>query len=237
MNVDELRQAFTLSDRIEQSIRGFRRERLRDIDANNTVVPIRSVGRIVLHLIPLSAAVSRESIPLEQLKQQRDLLLPIGDGGSPRINLDGFLFHSGDDGNGFTSAYTQLYRNGTIEAVRTVPPRSQEKNIPSMWYEKELIDAVGRYLSAQRGLNVQPPVYLFLGLTGVRDYRFGVSREHFGGEDRLDRNDIEIGEVGLKDLAEPPAKILRPVFDQVWQAFGFDRSYNFDENGNWVGQR
>jgi hypothetical protein len=112
-----------------------------------------------------------------------------------------------------------------------------EKNIPSEWYEQVLIDAVGRYLSAQRALNVQPPAYLFLGLTGVRDYRLGVNPRFFGSDHLLDRNDIEIGDVGLSDLAEPPAKILQPVFDQVWQAFGFDRSFNYDEEGNWVGQR
>jgi hypothetical protein len=103
--------------------------------------------------------------------------------------------------------------------------------------EKEiLIDALDRYLRAQRALNVPPPVYLFLGLTAVRDYHFAVSPRLFLDSSRLDRDDIEVGEVVIDDLGQPAAKILLPVFDQVWQAFGFDRSLNFDEVGNWIGQ-
>ena len=30
---------------------------------------------------------------------------------------------------------------------------------------------------------------------------------------------------------------LRPLFDQVWQAAGLLRSYNYDDQGNWAPQR
>lgn len=31
-----------------------------------------------------------------------------------------------------------------------------------------------------------------------------------------------------------PHSILRSTFDRVWNAFGLPRSFNFDEQGNWV---
>jgi hypothetical protein len=43
-------------------------------------------------------------------------------------------------------------------------------------------------------------------------------------------------EVVIEDLTDEPTKILLPLFDQMWQAFGFERSYNFDEEGKWTGQ-
>ena len=50
MNVDELREAFTLSDRVEQRIRGFRRDRFQAIKAN------QNIG-----LLPDGASMSRVS--------------------------------------------------------------------------------------------------------------------------------------------------------------------------------
>jgi hypothetical protein len=28
--------------------------------------------------------------------------------------------------------------------------------------------------------------------------------------------------------------VLKPQFDLIWNACGFQRSLNFDENGNWI---
>ena len=43
-------------------------------------------------------------------------------------------------------------------------------------------------------------------------------------------------EVTIEDRSEQPYNILRPVFDMVWNGFGFIRSLNYDEQGNWRGQ-
>lgn len=33
-----------------------------------------------------------------------------------------------------------------------------------------------------------------------------------------------------------PYEILRPIFDMVWNTFGFIGSLNYDDQGKWVGQ-
>lgn len=40
----------------------------------------------------------------------------------------------------------------------------------------------------------------------------------------------------IDDLRADSATILRPMFDLVWNASGFIRSFNFDSNGKWVGR-
>lgn len=245
MNVDELREAFTLSDRVEQRIRGFRHERFQAIKANQTFELLPDGATLILHLIPLSAGTTRNVFSVDALQDKRLLLRPIGSGGSIRINLDGIIFYSGgvsaEGSKQASEAYTQLYRNGTIEAVTVFTPYEGEKTIPSEAYEGWLIQALGSYLQAQHQLGIAPPVYLFLGFAKAGQHRFAVNRGLFfpagprsGGH--LDREDIELVEFVIEDLTEEPAKVLLPLFDQVWQAFGFDRSYNFDEMGKWTGQ-
>jgi hypothetical protein len=245
MNVDELRQAFTLSDRVEQRIRGFRRERFQAIKTNQTFELLPDGAALILHLIPLSAATTRNFLSVEALQAKQQLLRSIGSGGSVRINLDGIIFYSGtgfvDGRKQRSTAYTQLYRNGTIEAVTAFASPQTENIIPSEAYERWLIEALGPYLRAQRELGIAPPVYLFLGFAKAGQYRFAVNPSSFFpastlSSGYLDREDIELVEAVIEDLTEEPARVLLPLFDQVWQAFGFDRSLNFDEKGNWTGQ-
>jgi hypothetical protein len=35
----------------------------------------------------------------------------------------------------------------------------------------------------------------------------------------------------------PPHTIMRPLFDRIWNAFGYARSGNYNDAGEWVGQR
>jgi len=44
-------------------------------------------------------------------------------------------------------------------------------------------------------------------------------------------------EVVVDDYGKEPAKVLKPLFDMVWNAWGYPRSLNYDEQDNWVGQR
>ena len=39
--------------------------------------------------------------------------------------------------------------------------------------------------------------------------------------------------VVIEDRDVEPAWVLRPAFDRVWNAFGFARSFNYDDEGEW----
>jgi hypothetical protein len=73
-----------------------------------------------------------------------------------------------------TASSRSLGSERTIEAVRSLSQRD-EKFIPSEWHEREIIDALGRYLQTRELNVIRLRAYLFLGLTGVREYRFIVS--------------------------------------------------------------
>lgn len=46
-----------------------------------------------------------------------------------------------------------------------------------------------------------------------------------------------IPETVVEDLEIAPGKILKPMFDLVWNACGYPASRNFDSEGNWVQRR
>ena len=43
-------------------------------------------------------------------------------------------------------------------------------------------------------------------------------------------------EIVIQDRGELPKQVLRPVFDVVWNALGFVRSFNYDKENNRVGR-
>ncbi len=49
----------------------------------------------------------------------------------------------------------------------------------------------------------------------------------------IDRPVLVLPDVLIEDYTVNVPTALRPIFDAVWNATGFDRSFNYDEAGNW----
>ena len=50
----------------------------------------------------------------------------------------------------------------------------------------------------------------------------------------IDRNELLLPEIIVEEYKNNTAALLRPAFDAVWQASGFLRSGNYDDNGKWI---
>lgn len=157
------------------------------------------------------------------------------DGINARINLEGFLSYS-------TDGYAQFYRSGIIEAVEgyLLNPclGGERKYIPHKLYEKELIKSLVEYLSLAKELGVNMPIVVFLTFIGVKGYKMPgdetpfnrINPNHF----MIDRDILLLPETIIESYDTKSADILRPMFDLVWNACGYPRSRNFDEDGNWI---
>ena len=49
----------------------------------------------------------------------------------------------------------------------------------------------------------------------------------------IDRDRLILPDRLAESLDFDAACFLRPCFDQIWNACGYDRSENYDEKGNW----
>lgn len=238
LDVAELRQAFTLSDTVVERIRSFRANRLLALGSDETPVKLKSGALVVLHVIPLQAMTSDFRIDIASNSNALQKICPLGASGwNQRINLDGRLsFRNISDGR--SCGYAQLFRNGIVEAVNVEEPWEGKSIIPSKEYEENLISAMRTYFSALDELGIASPAYLFLSLLGVKDYTLAVGRNYSNNRgSRAERDNILLPEIAVERWTDDPAIIMRPAFDMVWNAFGFTQSLNYNDVGQWVGQR
>jgi hypothetical protein len=190
---------------------------------------------MVFHLIPISAfstSKTHDVIPIYEKDFHRLPLIGFTRW-DRRLNLDGVVTFSNEEGK-LKKAYTQLYRSGIIEVVSVF--EFKDKNgyfITSHDFEKYLILATQVYLKLLCDLEIEPPIYVFLTLAGVLNYRFAVGNRFPRGSSPLDRDVLSIPEVVINSYDSEPHTILRPIFDMVWNCFGFERSFNYDEKGDW----
>jgi hypothetical protein len=242
-SIEELRVVFTASANLLDRVRAFRAERLARIEAGDAIAPLaQNCGRLVVHLVPISAfGLSSQIDPARAYKEQ-ELLQPMGGMGySPRINFDGFsnLYHGAD---GKCWSYTQVFRNSAVEAVKVRVVSDLQAGqlwIPTLDFDRWVLDRLPNYLSALQRLEISPPVVVMITLQGVRGARLGVAPETFDESPSIDRDVLELPECVIEQYgtAIDYQRAVRPAFDALWNTGGFFKSNHFDSAGNWTGPR
>jgi hypothetical protein len=239
LDVTEIRSAFIQSARASEFIRDFRIDRIGKIISNEMPARIENTGKIVLHIIPLSVSDSGRVFNVASLDSILGYFHIIGEwGGSQhRNNFEGYISYG-------PASYLQIFRNGSLEAVSTEDLGlfdSEKFMIASEAYERTLIERTPRLLTLLKAIGVEPPLIIMLSMVGVRGYELAV--KHSPGWptsiDRpiIDRDNLVIPEVVVESFDVDSAKILKPIFDIVWNAAGLQGSKNYDGDGNWVGQK
>lgn len=232
LDVSELRAAFVLSETTTERIRNFRIERLSKIIAGETPVLLNETAKIILHIIPFGAFNPATRFDVSSLASDVGKLQPISAPvGDTRHNFDGYLSFK----NQLT--YLQVFRNGIIEAVDAsiMEPKGSELTIPSLTFERKLLDALPRFLAIQRQLGVEPPLFIILSLLGVSGYTMGVNTSRLDTYP-IDRDALLLPEIILEKFDCNPSEVMRPIFDAIWNAAGWPRSMNYNENGERVKQ-
>jgi len=236
LDVDELRIAFTLSETIKTKIMDFRVERISRILSNDTPIQLIENPKVILHLIPLSSFGRVQSIDLKKASSNpvRNLNPIYGTAEDWRYNFDGYLTYCRFD-EGFRS-YVQLYRNGIIEAVEAALIRPGEKNlIRHITFEEKLIESVTRYLNTLKSLDINPPIFIFLTLLGVRGYTMEIRNHQFLYDDetlhKIDKDILFLPEIVIENFDNDIPMLMKKIcFDAIWNACGFEKSLNYDEN-------
>ena len=239
LDVDELRSTFLASEGLAERVRQFRIERVDAILQGNTPVPLSRKTCVCIHVIPISAFGPSFSFDVATARERGETLPPIGRRGwNPRVNFDGLLFFTPSRADGAV-AYVQLFRNGVIEAVdcerlAPVEPDRQrrDKYIPSIAYEQDIIRAVNDYTEFYRKHEMPTPVLVGLSILNVKGLRMWAGDIYDVGSP-IDRDHLILPDRLAESLDFDAASFLRPCFDQIWNACGYDRSLNYDEKGNW----
>lgn len=161
-----------------------------------------------------------------------------------RYNIDGIIVTSTND-QGQLAAYTQLHRNGIIETVTTTLIAHHHNahthtglspgGIPSLLLQAHTLKALQRYHRLLQALAIPPPIAVIMTLTGIKDYTLGVDQRHdlyhTNAACPIDRPTITLPAVVINHHDEDLSTTLRPLYDGLWQAAGWDRCRHYDDNG------
>jgi hypothetical protein len=237
LDVSELRAAFALSSTVTERIRAFRTDRIIAISNNETPVPMNPGPKLVMHCIPMESFTGQPQYDLIPFLRDFARLSAIGGAGyRRRLNLDGLLVYD-SDGAYIGNTYTHLFRNGMIEAVTGpgwVYEKEGKRSIASWTYERALPNYLQTCFRVFNELGVSAPIVVALTLTNARGLAMLNPMSYVEAGVLIDRDTLALPETVVQDSSVDPVKILKPMFDLVWNACGLERSRNFDNEGNWV---
>lgn len=234
----EFRSAFALSEQLSERIRRWRDDRLANVIGGETPVPLMDGARLIIHLVPLSSFADNVEMSAGDLVKHYLAFCPPGSRSfSHRVNIDGVITFSGPRGETtLKSAYCQLFRGGRVEAVSTeiVNVHNDRRSVASVWYEQIMMESIDSYLGGLNKLTVPTPILILVAISGAKGAWFAVNQRLMGmGDSMIDRDMLILPDVLVESFGTEIQKLLRPIFDAVWNSAGWEQSLNYDEQGIW----
>ena len=80
--------------------------------------------------------------------------------------------------------------------------------------------------------DIQPPIHFLLSFLNMKGFELGTGNLFFSGG-QLDRELFMFPEVIAESSTDEMVSVLRPVFDMVWNSFGYERCLNYSESREW----
>ncbi len=235
LNVGEIRSAFAASTSVGDRLRRFRAERIAKAAEDDVPVALGSGPKLLLHLIPLAALdpTNLRDYTHEATKLYTKLgptstvniNVPFG----RRYNLDGLVTKTE-----FGECYLQVFRSGLIECGDgdLFKYTAKIKIIPQ-GIEETVVAAVTQYLSVQKQLGLPLPIFVLVTLVGVKEFTLRTTHSPFEHRTAIDRDILSLPEVMVEDYDAIVSVAMRPTFDALWQACGYERSFNYSDKGEW----
>lgn len=240
VSVNELRTLFLSSQTEMERIRLFVEDRIGALATGRGILPLNAANLVALHVIPVLSFLGNDRIDVKQLKKNPEIFSPINkDMNRSRPNLEG-LCNFPYSGDGKCEAYTQIFRNGVIEAVLSDIVRDNPNGGTAIggWVIRDIVASIAQYEKALIDNGRQYPFAVFVSLLGAKAayLRFGADRYNRLLPSPVDRDIITLPESLLDHLPgseELAAFRLKGTLDALWNAGGEIECTYFDETGAW----
>ncbi|MHA1757887.1 MAG: hypothetical protein ACTSVV_14015, partial [Promethearchaeota archaeon] len=231
-----------LIKKYQDQIKNFKEERFSKINKQDLPIKIADdKPKAIIHVIPTISFSPNQNFNLEPIKHETNPVwnfvpLSFSGGGDSKFLFDGFIRFQGPiEGKHYSYAY--IFKNGIIESVEIFYDVYNEMVIPHIKFEGDLIEKIPRYLLALKEIGVEPPFFLSMILTNVKEYKIYLCSS-FGCEPNpIDRDILEFPEILINDWEFDSEHLLKEWFDLIWNACGYPRCLNYDDKGNWNPER
>jgi hypothetical protein len=250
LDVDGLRRLFVLAPQLTDRIRDFRADRVAKIVAQDAPVALMDQTALIMHVVPFSAFGAGAAIPLDVVEKDPRAFPPFGSRSAHQwnVNFDGLLMTSNASERAPAQrAYTQLYRNGIIEAVASSlatgeqAPEGLGRRLTTVDVEGTVLSQLVRYLKGLLDLGVEPPFAVMISLVGVKGLKIKVGLKaqwHFDDNPaQLDRDQFHFGEAifsTVPNSIQDCGVMLRPFIEQLANMAGYASSASFGPQGEYI---
>ena len=212
---------------IISEIREFHANRTKKIREGKTPKPLDNkdeLSKIIFHIVPIKAFDSSMIFNLSQLGNDLITLTPIYSSvWNGQYNFDGFITygHSVARTTGLIGSYVQFFHNGIIEAVDM--RLLHDGYIHGPKFKQGLVEALPRYLSCQRKIGVEPPLFVMLSMLKVQGFQLASEQDSLESRN-IDRDNLVFPKIQIENWDTRPEESLKPLFDILWNAAGLPES-------------
>jgi hypothetical protein len=232
LDINEIRSSLLETVGRTEALREFRRARINQFIACESPVQYWSTTLLVLHVLPMIGATRPVVLTTEDLvtvsTHQGLRPIDVSNFVSGQFNFDGLI--SRDSSSTLQRASTvQIFRNGYVEAVNCTIIQPQpdyvfgpmnKMLIFSSKLQIEVRGAFSRYIDMLKSCGIRYPFVVSMSLIRVKGY--GLAQDPGRGSNRIDRDHLLMDEQLLESESQPLASVLDPMFDQLWNACGWE---------------
>ena len=227
MDIDDLRKAFLYTSGLQDKIRQFKRDRISLILANECIGDLGNGAKIVFHIIPEWSFELGNTIDVRALERDSSFHPLTGYGWDSRYNADGYCIYGSDNSTGEIQTYTQFFHNGIVEATEIRYFSGYKDKVVFNWVSTQgtIIQVLKKYAECLESFGIPKPWHISATILNAKgyvtenswDYSHPIERDIVNSLDGICTDEISL------------SKALEPVFNSLSNAFGFSKSWCFEE--------
>ncbi|VVG73172.1 hypothetical protein PAP18089_04175 [Pandoraea apista] len=226
MDITTLRSAFLQSAAATEWAREFRAKRLLEVREMPPRAPFKGVALGVLHVLPTASILGGVSFGTDALYSVAQTMNPpINFQFGPRVNFDGVM--SACDSLDETYAYSQLFRDGSIESVMPIQADGQDVAWVDRFKAALTDDGHHEQLkTALSKLGLDGSAFVMLSFIDIGGAELENPRQfsaHIHGRPASvpeKYTSLLVPELYVESFTTSSADIYGPLFDLVWNAAG-----------------
>ncbi len=239
LTFDQLRMAFDRTASLGERARTFITERNQALINNEMPKRLTPGPILAVHFVPLSGLAGKQAPDLQALYNKDYIRLVPSDWGTGNrvFNLDGLVvFPYGNPEEGH-SGYTQLFRNGAMEAAAlgggsvqpnmTIPAK---RFVYSIEMTKFFREHTQTFFSLSHDHGLAGPAVVSFSVLRVKGYELeSHSVFPYRNASTSDRSNLIAPEVWVDNLESAAVDdVVHSLLDTLWQGFGHARCPDYD---------
>ena len=198
----------------------------------------------MVHLVPIAGLAGRMTVDLRTIynKGYTEFIGVDWGGGSRSFNIDGLVVHTGLGGDDGKFGYNHIFRIGVLEGVQlggALEKNSQGNEKANVWpYQMSVFFyySIIKFIKSVKLWDFSGPALLGVSIVNVKDYELEIGNPFRPSRHpkKADRQHLVPSEVWIEDLESVDDdglidKVIRPLLDTLWQAFGVERCLDFND--------